>query len=253
MTYSHYILHISYTCALQLIRDRDEQRNHVNVTFSHPRRLDAHRWRHFTWPLFEDFPAPPAAYHQHLSGMNADGTSAGDPSFQRFHGSCRGAFVAPRASVAVAGFVVECSRGYNARDLGCESGCEFLRVRVCAVLTSHGGIWGKALYARALFSIPRPPDRRTWKEMLRGGMAEEILNDSLADLREVENKVGRKTPESLLIWMRDAADCGDGWWSDVVDRGDRSSAFGQSFSDKLRGLKQEMVKIPILFFSALLL
>uniref|UniRef100_A0AAQ4QIQ1 Leucine rich adaptor protein 1 n=1 Tax=Gasterosteus aculeatus aculeatus TaxID=481459 RepID=A0AAQ4QIQ1_GASAC len=81
---------------------------------------------------------------------------------------------------------------------------------------------------------------RTWKEMLRGGMAEEILNDSLADLREVENKVGRKTPESLLIWMRDAADCGDGWWSDVVDRGDRSSAFGQSFSDKLRGLKQEM-------------
>uniref|UniRef100_G3PVE1 Uncharacterized protein n=1 Tax=Gasterosteus aculeatus TaxID=69293 RepID=G3PVE1_GASAC len=77
--------------------------------------------------------------------------------------------------------------------------------------------------------------------MLRGGMAEEILNDSLADLREVENKVGRKTPESLLIWMRDAADCGDGWWSDVVDRGDRSSAFGQSFSDKLRGLKQEMM------------
>ncbi|KAL6104169.1 lurap1 [Pungitius sinensis] len=71
-------------------------------------------------------------------------------------------------------------------------------------------------------------------------MAEKIVNYSLADLREVENKVGRKTPESLLIWMRDAADCGDGWWSDVADRGDRSSAFTESFSDRIRGLKQDM-------------
>ena len=78
-------------------------------------------------------------------------------------------------------------------------------------------------------------------------MAEEILNDSFPDLREVENKVGRKTPESLLIWMRDAADCEDGWGSDVVDRGDRGSAFSESFSDKLSNLKQEMVKSPILF------
>ncbi|XP_068456374.1 leucine rich adaptor protein 1-like [Clinocottus analis] len=71
-------------------------------------------------------------------------------------------------------------------------------------------------------------------------MADEILNDSFLDLREVENKVGRKTPESLLIWMRDSADCEDGWRSDVVDRGDRSSAFSDSFSDKISSLKQEM-------------
>ncbi|KAL7387460.1 hypothetical protein ABVT39_023819 [Epinephelus coioides] len=71
-------------------------------------------------------------------------------------------------------------------------------------------------------------------------MAEEILNDSFPDLREVENKVGRKTPESLLIWMRDAADCEDGWRSDVVDRGDRGSALSDSFSDKISNLKQEM-------------
>ncbi|XP_031149126.1 leucine rich adaptor protein 1-like isoform X1 [Sander lucioperca] len=71
-------------------------------------------------------------------------------------------------------------------------------------------------------------------------MAEEILNDSFPDLKEVENKVGRKTPESLLIWMRDAADCEDGRRSDVVDRGDRSSAFAGSFSDKISNLKQDM-------------
>lgn len=71
-------------------------------------------------------------------------------------------------------------------------------------------------------------------------MAEEILNDSFPDLKELENKVGRKTPESLLIWMRDAADCEDGWRSDAVDRGDRGSASSDSFSDKISNLKQEM-------------
>ncbi|XP_030258543.1 leucine rich adaptor protein 1-like isoform X2 [Sparus aurata] len=71
-------------------------------------------------------------------------------------------------------------------------------------------------------------------------MEEELLNDSLPCLKELENKVGRKTPESLLVWMRDAADCEDGWRSDAVDRGDRSSAAGDSFSDKISNLKQEM-------------
>lgn len=71
-------------------------------------------------------------------------------------------------------------------------------------------------------------------------MAEETFNESFPDLKEVENKVGRKTPESLLIWMRDAADGENGWRSDVVDMGDRSS---DSFSDKISNLKQEMVSI----------
>ncbi|KAG8013953.1 Leucine rich adaptor protein 1 [Nibea albiflora] len=71
-------------------------------------------------------------------------------------------------------------------------------------------------------------------------MEEEIHNDALPDLRELENKVGRKTPESLLIWMRDAADCEDGGRSEVVDRGERSSALSDSFSDKINSLKEEM-------------
>ncbi|XP_071774741.1 uncharacterized protein LOC139926801 [Centroberyx gerrardi] len=70
-------------------------------------------------------------------------------------------------------------------------------------------------------------------------MAEEMLNDSFPDLRELENKVGIKTPESLLIWMKDAAHSEDSWSSDVVERGDHGS-LSDSFSDKLRNLKQEM-------------
>ncbi|KAM6989963.1 uncharacterized protein LKV04_009533 [Tautogolabrus adspersus] len=69
-------------------------------------------------------------------------------------------------------------------------------------------------------------------------MAEEILN--LPDLRELENKVGRKTPESLLMWMRDAVDREHGWRSDAVDMGEHRSAFSESFSDKISNLKQEM-------------
>nr|XP_046265655.1 leucine rich adaptor protein 1-like [Scatophagus argus] len=71
-------------------------------------------------------------------------------------------------------------------------------------------------------------------------MEDEIFNDSFQYLKELENKVGRKTPESLLIWMRDAADCEDDWRSEVVDRGDRSSAVNANFSDKISNLKQEM-------------
>ncbi|XP_069574300.1 leucine rich adaptor protein 1-like [Brachyistius frenatus] len=76
---------------------------------------------------------------------------------------------------------------------------------------------------------------------MHGGMAEEILNDSLPDLKELESKIGRKTPESLLMWMKDAANCEDSWSSDVVDTGDHSSALRDSFSDKINNLKQEMV------------
>ena len=73
-------------------------------------------------------------------------------------------------------------------------------------------------------------------------MAEESLSDSFPELKEVENKLGRKTPESLLIWMRDVVDCGDGWTSDEVDRGEQGSAFSGGFSDKISSLRQEMVK-----------
>lgn len=67
-------------------------------------------------------------------------------------------------------------------------------------------------------------------------MAEEILDDSFPDLRELESKFGVKTPESLLVWMRDAADCEDRWSSDDHSDG---------LSDKIRSLKHEMVRFHI--------
>lgn len=68
-------------------------------------------------------------------------------------------------------------------------------------------------------------------------MADEFLNDSLPDLKELESKVGRKTPESLLIWMKDAAaDCDEAWRGDV----DNSNLFDDDISAKITNLKQEM-------------
>ncbi|KAM6918335.1 leucine rich adaptor protein 1-like [Xenentodon cancila] len=76
-------------------------------------------------------------------------------------------------------------------------------------------------------------------------MAEEILSDPFPDLNELEMKIGRKTPESLLVWMRDAAACGDGWRSDVLDRDDSNSAFCDNLCDKINSLKQEMKQLRL--------
>lgn len=68
-------------------------------------------------------------------------------------------------------------------------------------------------------------------------MAEEFANDSLPDLKELENKVGRKTPESLLIWMKDtAADCEEALRSDV----DNNNLFSDDISAKITNLKQQL-------------
>lgn len=68
-------------------------------------------------------------------------------------------------------------------------------------------------------------------------MAEEILGDFCPDFNELENKIGRKTPESLLVWIKDAADCEGGWTSDASDREEHSS---DGLSDQINNLKQEM-------------
>lgn len=72
-------------------------------------------------------------------------------------------------------------------------------------------------------------------------MEEETLNESFPFLKELENKIGRKTPQSLLIWMRDAAECEEGQRPD--GERDLGSALNSSFSGKISILKQEMVKI----------
>ncbi|XP_020795033.2 leucine rich adaptor protein 1-like [Boleophthalmus pectinirostris] len=70
-------------------------------------------------------------------------------------------------------------------------------------------------------------------------MAEEFPNNSLPDLKELENKVGRKTPESLLMWLKeDAADTCVGTWSGDVHK--NNQLFNDDMSTKISNLKQEM-------------
>lgn len=71
-------------------------------------------------------------------------------------------------------------------------------------------------------------------------MDEEGINDSFPCLKELESKIGRKMPESLLVWMRDECE-------DVGSSGEGSelsSGLGDSFSEKISTLKQEMVNVP---------
>lgn len=85
------------------------------------------------------------------------------------------------------------------------------------------------------------------------GMAEAIYKDSFRDLKELENKVGRKTPESLLLWMRDAADRDTGRRSGGGERRQHGSAASGSIADKISYLKEEMVKDQTVLSVTLLL
>lgn len=84
--------------------------------------------------------------------------------------------------------------------------------------------------------------RRCDAQEISHNMDEDVINDSFPYLKELENKIGRKTPESLLVWMRDAEE-----WEDFGgsgEGGELSSGLGDSFSEKISTLKQELVNVP---------
>lgn len=81
--------------------------------------------------------------------------------------------------------------------------------------------------------------KRFYAQELSHIMDEEVINDSFPSLKELENKIGRKMPESLLMWFRDAADCDDVRRS--REERQLSSGLSDSFSEKISTLKQEMV------------
>lgn len=81
-------------------------------------------------------------------------------------------------------------------------------------------------------------------------MDEEVGNHSLPYLRELENKIGRKMPESLLVWMRDAAEWEDLGRSREGEGGELGSGLGDSFSEKISTLRQEMVNVPSGFYTS---
>lgn len=72
-------------------------------------------------------------------------------------------------------------------------------------------------------------------------MEEVSSSECVPDLKELEVKVGRKTPEGLLRWMR----------QDAAQRGEHSKVIRQESADsgehgldeKIRKLRVEMVRI----------
>lgn len=83
--------------------------------------------------------------------------------------------------------------------------------------------------------------KRFYARELSHTMDEEVINDSFPYLKELENKMGRKMPESLLMWLKDAADCED--VGKPSEERELSSGLSGSFSEKISALKQELVSI----------
>ncbi|CAN9500888.1 unnamed protein product [Ophioblennius macclurei] len=80
-------------------------------------------------------------------------------------------------------------------------------------------------------------------------MDEGTASDSIPDLKDIEMKIGRKTPEGLLRWMREEASCvrGDAKLSAAGGGGGAHDAVKEtgrkSLDDKIRKLKMEMAHL----------
>ncbi|XP_064782417.1 leucine rich adaptor protein 1-like [Oncorhynchus masou masou] len=69
-------------------------------------------------------------------------------------------------------------------------------------------------------------------------MEEGSVYDSFPDLKELENKIVMKTPESLLRWMQGDASLGAEWSSNRPEGRDNRTS--DNLTDKIRNLKLEM-------------
>ncbi|KAM9323008.1 uncharacterized protein KZ484_021083 [Pholidichthys leucotaenia] len=68
-------------------------------------------------------------------------------------------------------------------------------------------------------------------------MAEGTVDDRLPELKELENKIGRKTPESLVVLMREE----DGWRSEEEEEEEEEGGGGHGgIADKICNLKQQV-------------
>lgn len=76
-------------------------------------------------------------------------------------------------------------------------------------------------------------------------MDEGTVTDAVPDLKDIEVKIGRKTPEGLLRWMREEAPSlrGD---AKLATAHDPSKDTGKkSLDEKIRKLKIEMVRVCV--------
>lgn len=74
-------------------------------------------------------------------------------------------------------------------------------------------------------------------------MDEGTASETVPDLKDIEVKIGRKTPEGLLRWMREEASSHRGD-AKLATAHDTSKETGRkSLDDKIRKLKLEMVRV----------
>lgn len=74
-------------------------------------------------------------------------------------------------------------------------------------------------------------------------MDEGTVSESIPDLKDIEAKIGRKTPEGLLRWMREESSSlrADAKLALAHDTGKETGM--KSLDEKIRKLKMEMVRI----------
>lgn len=76
-------------------------------------------------------------------------------------------------------------------------------------------------------------------------MDEATVSETVPDLKDLEVKIGRKTPEGLLRWMREEASSYRGDAKMSAPQDGRKDTGMMSLDDKLRKLKAEMVRVCV--------
>lgn len=74
-------------------------------------------------------------------------------------------------------------------------------------------------------------------------MDEGTGSDGVPDLKDIEVKIGRKTPEGLLRWMREEASNGRADAKPVAPLDGGKETGKKSLDEKIRKLKAEMVRV----------
>lgn len=73
-------------------------------------------------------------------------------------------------------------------------------------------------------------------------MDEGTANDTIPDLKDIETKIGRKTPEGLLRWMREDASSLRGETKVATPQDTSKDTGRKSLDEKIRKLRMEMVR-----------
>lgn len=74
-------------------------------------------------------------------------------------------------------------------------------------------------------------------------MDEGTVSETVPDLKDIEVKIGRKTPEGLLRWMREEASSHRGDAKTSAPQDAREETGMESLDLKIRKLKAEMVSV----------